>query len=156
MRHTIWQVPRVSTSKTALVPVLLPPDRALKTLRALPTHGDSGGPAIEAEGIQITALLPDARMLVMAERRARSSLLTGTEAPTALPHSRIHLSPAPLTTARERDWEVPTIVIGVQDVVAEIDYLVPFRCQLLGKLLFHLETAVIGGDPYSHTLLLSP
>ena len=45
---------------------------------------------------------------------------------------------------------------SLQDRVAELDGFVPLGRQLFRELLFHLKTAVIRSDTYSHLLTLSP
>ena len=83
-------------------------------------------------------------------------LLAQTDAPTPLPQIATPRSTfSALQRPGERDDEIGIVVVLVQAMSAEIDDLMPRRAELGDEFLLQAKSAMIGGNSYAHTSLLS-
>ena len=129
-----------------------------KRLDEIPGDGWSYGPATHTKNIHVIILdaLPG-REMIMNQASAGTLDLVGTyrrpNAAAADREAAIHFP----RYHRSREWndKVGIVVVGAQRVSAEINDFMAGSAELSNQLLLQTKSAVVGGNSYAHSCLLS-
>jgi hypothetical protein len=124
-------------------------------LDEIPGHRRSNGSSAHTKDVHVIVLnaLPG-REMVVDQTSADTLDLVGAhrraDAAAADRKAAIHF----LSYHRSREWndEVGIVIVGAQRVSAEIDDLMARSAELSNQLLLQTESAVVGGNSYTHSL----